>query len=289
MPDSKNRRDLELAKYEAMSTEELQALLREDASKPEGEESDEGVLFCVMEVLAKRRQARNEGKSPEEALESFVKNYMPEEEDAPGTERVSTARSFKPNARRWMSGLVAAAAVVVLLFGTSLTANAFGFDLWEIVVKWTQETFHFGYIEDDNYTEAPKEYCDSIFAELQEMLKCYGITVDLVPTWLPEGYIATDIKVQDTPKRRQFTALYLSGDKTIQIRIADYLNGAPTQIEFSDGLIETYSVANIDYYIFKNDGQLQVLWINDHFECYLSGSLTLSELKEIIDSIGKDE
>ena len=125
MPDFENRNDIEFAKYDAMSTEELQALLREDASKPEGDETNMEVLFYVMEVLAKRRQARQEGKTPEEALESFVKNYMPEAEDASSSESDATVRRHKPVVRRWLCGLVAAGATVVLIFSMSLTANAF--------------------------------------------------------------------------------------------------------------------------------------------------------------------
>ena len=285
MPDSKNRRDLELAKYEAMSTEELQALLREDASKPEGEESDEGVLFCVMEVLAKRRQARNEGNSPEEALESFVKNYMPEEEDAPGTERESAVRRFKPNARRWMSGLVAAAAMIVLVFGMSLTANAFGFGLWDVVVKWTQETFHFGYAVDNTESREPHKANSQAFDGLQASLDRYDISSKLVPNWIPDGYEEVDVQVFDTPKQRQFVAMYQCGDNAIRIRIANFLEGDPEQIEQSDSLVETYSSAEVTYYIFDNDGQLQAAWITDNFECYISGPLSLSEIKDMIDSI----
>lgn len=287
MPDSKNRRDLELAKYEAMSTEELQALLREDASKPEGEESDEGVLFCVMEVLAKRRQARNEGKSPEEALESFVKNYMPEDEDAPGTERASAVRSFKPNARRWMSGLVAAAAMIVLVFGMSLTANAFGFDIWEIIVQWTQETFHFSYSTDSADSRDPHKEDASIFEGLQMALNDYDISAKIVPTWIPEGYDEADVQIFDTPKQRQFVAMYQQGDDSIRIRIANFLDGDPEQIEQSDSLIEVYSLDETTYYIFDNEDQLQAAWITDNFECYISGPLTLSEIKTMIDSIEK--
>lgn len=285
MPDFKNRN----AKYDAMSTDELQALLREDASKPEGEETNMEVLFYVMEVLAKRRQARQEGKTPEEALDSFVKNYMPEVKNASSSESEPTGRKHKPVVRRWTRGLVAAAAVIVLVMGTSFTASAFGFDLWEIVAKWTQQTFHLSYINNDNYSEAPKDQNENALGGLQDTLKYYGVPENIVPTFLPDGYVETDVKVQDTPKRRQFTAQYLSDDKTIRIRIADYLDGAPTQIEYSDGLIEVYSSVGIDYYIFDNEGQMQALWVNDRYECYLSGSLTLSELKEIIDSIGKDE
>ena len=287
MPDSKNRRDMELAKYEAMSTEELQTLLREDASKPEGEEVDEGVLFCVMEVLAKRRQARNEGKSPEEALESFVKNYMPEDEDAPGTERVSAVRSFKPNAQRWMSGLVAAAATIVLVFGMSLTANAFGFDLWEIIVQWTQETFHFSYATDSTDSREPHKEDASIFEGLQMALDDYDISTKVVPTWIPEGYDEADVQIFDTPKQRQFVAMYQRGDDSIRIRIANFRDGDPEQIEQSDSLIEVYSLGETTYYIFDNEDQLQAAWITENFECYISGPLTLSEIKTMIDSIEK--
>lgn len=287
MPDSKSRRDTELAKYEAMSTEELQTLLREDASKPEGNETNMEVLFYVMEVLAKRRQARQEGKTPEEALESFVKNYMPEAEDALGTERKSTVRGFKPNARRWISGLVAAAAMIVLVFGMSLTANAFGYDLWDIVIQWTQETFHFGYGTDMSEGREPNKESGEVFLGLQAALDDYDISLNLAPTWLPEGYTEIDVRIDDTPMQRRFVAQYQAGESTIQIRIVEYMDTDPTQIEKSDSLIEVYSAKDIDYYIFTNYDQLRAIWINENFECSIMGPLSVTEIKEMIDSIAK--
>lgn len=56
MPDNQHCKDEKFAMNDAMSTEELQQLLREDASKPVGEESDTDSLFYIMEVLAKRRK-----------------------------------------------------------------------------------------------------------------------------------------------------------------------------------------------------------------------------------------
>lgn len=287
MPDSKNRRDMELAKYEAMSTEELQALLREDASKPEGEEVDEGVLFCVMEVLAKRRQARNEGKSPEEALESFVKNYMPEDEDAPGTERESTVRRFKPNARRWMSGLVAAAAMIVLVFGMSLTANAFGIDLWDIVVKWTQETFYFDNPGQTSEAGEPEVEDSTPYPGLQTMLEQHNVEAAIVPSWIPEGYEEVDVKTFETPKQRQFVSLYQNGAEEMKIWIADYLDGSPVQIEQSDTVLEVYVSGGIEYFIFSDINQIRVAWIRDSFECCITGPLSIEEMKIMIDSIEK--
>ena len=286
MPDSLNRRDEKFAKYDAMSTDELQQILRDDASKSEGAESDTEALFYVMEVLAKRRQARNEGKSPEEALESFKQNYYTENDISSVSE--STTAAFKPSSRgRWRRGLIAAAAMLVIVIGSSITANAMGFDLWEVIAKWTQETFHFGYASQVEESNNPSPNFDHPCASLQEALDNYDIDADLLPSWIPDGYIEVDVKTTQSPKQRLFTAVYMSDSNTIRIRIADYLDMFPSQIEQSDSLVEIYGSGDIDYYIFCNEDQLQAVWIYDNFECYISGPLTLTEIKTIIDSIEK--
>lgn len=205
MPDTRNRRDSEFAKYDAMSTEELQRLLREDASKPVGEESDTDVLFYVMEVLAKRRKERNEGKSPEEALESFKQKYNTENEMSSDSESVHVAAKRR-SIGRWMKGLVAAAAILVFVIGGSITAHAMGFDLWEIIAKWTQETFHFGYYGDVEESDDPSSDYANPCASLQEALDKNSVTIALVPTWIPDGYTEGDVEIIQTPKHRAYKA-----------------------------------------------------------------------------------
>lgn len=286
MPDSLDRRDEKFAKYDAMSTDELQQILRDDASKPEGEESDTEALFYVMDVLAKRRQARNEGKSPEEALESFKQNYYTENDISSVSE--STTAAFKPSSRgRWRRGLIAAAAMLVIVIGSSITANAMGFDLWEVIAKWTQETFHFGYANVSDVPSSPAKEDATLYSELQAMLDKHNINTPLVPTWFPIGYTENDVRTTESPKQRLFTANYTCGDSIIIIRIADYLDSSPMQIEQSESLLEIYTVNGIDYYIFDNYDQLKAVWINDNFECYISAPLSSLEIKQMIDSIEK--
>lgn len=287
MPDNNQRRDDEFAKYDAMSTEELQQILREDASKPVGEESDSQALFYIMEVLAKRRKERNEGRSAAEALESFKNNYYTEAENSFDSESATVTRK-QFNGGRWRRGLVAAvAAICILIVGNSITASALGFDLFEIIAKWTQETFHFGFATDTTVPDEPVKEDARIYTGLREFLLKLDVSTTLAPTWFPDGYEEIEIKVEDSPLQRRFIAKYQSGDNTIRIRIVDYLSGAPTQIEQSDSLLDIYSLSGIDYYIFENDSQLQAVWVNENYECYISGPLTLSEIKEIIDSIEK--
>lgn len=287
MPDSQHYSDETFAKYDAMRTEDLQQILREDASKPAGEGSDTDALFYIMEVLAKRREECGERISPEEALKSFKSKYYSETEKPFDSESTAVTRK-KVNGGGWKRGLVAAVVVIcILAVGNSITVNALGSGLWDVIAKWTQETFHFGYAGQVEETNAPSAGFGRPCASLQEALDDYKIQLPLVPTWIPNGYKEVEVKIEETPMQRRFAAKYQFGDNTIRIRIVDYLNGAPSQVERSDGLLEVYSSANIDYYIMDNEDQLQAVWVIDNYECCIIGPLTLPELKQIIDSIGK--
>lgn len=285
MPDIRNRMDSELTKYDAMSTGELQQLLREDASKPVGEESDLDVLLYIMEVLAKRRKGQNEGKPPAEALESFKLNYDTEKVLSSDPESVPAAPKRRSNGR-WIRSLIATAAMLIFIIGGSLTANAMGFDLWETIAKWTQETFHFGYAEQADDTNVPNPDYANPCASLKEVLDKYNVHLNLVPSWIPSGYEETDIRVLDSPLQREFIAKYQLADDSIRIRIAYYLEGAPEQIEQSDSLLEIYTVGHVEYYIFSNYDQMRAVWIIDDYECYITGPISIAEIKKMIDSIG---
>jgi len=78
-----------------------------------------------------------------------------------------------------------------------------------------------------------------------------------------------------------------SGDKTIKIWIADYLDANPSQIEQSEGVLEIYEANGVKYYLVENNSQLRAAWVIDSFECFISGPLSVDEMKLIIDSIEK--
>lgn len=285
MPGTHNRNEDVFAKYNAMSTEELQQILREDASKPEGqEETSTEALFYIMEVLAQRRRARNEGKTPEEALEAFHK-YYEEDEESSKTEREPVVRKKNSTTPNWIKRLVAVAAIIILVFSGSLTAKAFGFDIWEVILKWTQETFHFGYISSTETPSEPMKNNSLVFNGLNSALETYDVVAPLVPTWIPEGYEEVSVKTFDTPKQRQFLGFYQSGEKIIKIWIEDYLDSEPVQIEQDDKTIEVYERNNVKYFIVSDVDTLQAAWIRDGYACYISGPLSLDEIKQMIDSI----
>lgn len=280
MSEKQNRGIGDLSKYDAMTTEELEEILRLDAQAPEEQESDSEMILYIMEVLTERKRNNGHtGKTALEAYESFKQNYMPEVDN----NEVSYREPVKKNngVSRWLRSLTAAAAVLAILLLGSVTAKAFGIDIWKAVVKWTQETFHFGeWGNSDPDNNLP-------YASLQEALEKGNTPAWMVPTWIPEGFNLVDITVEQTPLKKIYIAKYTNGEKILRVTVQDYLDRAPIYVEQSEGLVEEYEVSGITFYLFKNNKRTQAVWIVNSYECNILGDLTIEELKLMIDSIEK--
>ncbi len=276
MSENQNRGIHNFAKYDSMATEELEEILRLDAEMPEGQESDTQKILYIMEVLAKRnKQNSHTGKTALEAYESFKQHYMPETDN--NIIPVKTNRRMP----RWVRSLTAAAAVIAILLVGSVTAKAFGFNFWKTVIQWTQETFHFGQWGSSD----PKSNLQ--FDSFQVALEEGNIPAWLVPTSIPDGFNLTDITVQQSPLKNTYMAKYTYGEKVLVITVRDYFDNSPYYVEQSDGLTEEYEVSGVTYYLFSNLEHNRTVWLYESYECDISGDVTIEELKEMIDSIGK--
>jgi len=285
MPNPQNRTGRDFSMYDAMDDEQLRQILRDDASKTEGEDTDLELMLHIMEVLARRRRETSKDISPEESLEQFKKKYTYTDNSLISEKRPAKKKTV--GFSRWQKWVATIAAVLVLVFGSAITAQAFGFDLFEIIAKWTRETFHLSSYDDVGNVDEPSPNTKNPYASLQDALDKYQVEYKLVPSWIPEGYVEDSVETKETPKQRVYVAKYVREDGTIKIRIADYLSGYPLQIEQSEDLIEKYEYNGVDYYIFNNYEQLRVVWVKEHYECCIIGDLTISEMKEIIESIEK--
>ena len=280
MSENQNRGTGDLSNYDAMTTEELEEILRLDAQTPEEQESDTEMIFYVMEVLAARKRNNSHtGKTALEAYESFKQNYLPEVDNIETTSEVPT--KTKIAFPHWLRSLTATAAVLAILLVGSVTAQAFGINIWEAMVKWTQETFHFGEWSSSNAND------NLPYASLQEALEQGNVTILLTPNWFPRGYELSEIKVDNNPLLTVYKAIYTNGKRDLRITIRDYLDEIPVYIEQSDGLVEEYEVSGITYYLFENNNQVHAVWIVESYECYIAGDVTIDELKMMIDSVEK--
>lgn len=289
MPSNQSRGTKDLSRFDSMTNEELEEILRLDAQKTEGEASDVEQILYIMEVLAgRKRNSRQSGKSAEEALKIFKDQYMPEDDSDDISQASSELKEIhipSPKPRRWLRSLTAMAASLAILFLCAVTANAFGYNIWEAVAKWTRETFHFGNQQIEE--SGPSKDDETLYAALQSVLDDYEISVDLVPTWFPEGYEFVDVQIEESPVQRCYVARYKNHTSELKIQIVNCIDADVQQIEQSDGLVETYESDGVTYYLFTNLDVLKAVWINENYECYISGGLTMDELKTMIDSIGK--
>ena len=276
MSENQIRRTGDLSYCDTMTTEELEEILRLDAEIPEGQESDTDKILYIMEVLAERKRNNSHaGKTALEAYESFKENYMPETDN--NVIPVKTTRRMP----RWVRGLVATAAVLAILFTGSVTAKAFGFNIWKAVIQWTQETFHFGdWGNSDTDNNIP-------YSSLQEALEKGNVPLNVVPNWIPDGYEIVDVIVERSPIKETYKARYVNAEKEIIITVCDHIKQSPVYVEQSEGLVEEHTALGITYYLFTDINVVKATWINGSCECSIVGDVTINDLKIMIDSIEK--
>ena len=274
------------AYLEQLSTEQLEDILRADLAS-EDQENDEAV-FHILEVLEKREKENPTGRLPDtdQAWKEFQQYYNipegegqslypvrsdPETQSAP----TSTKRSRRFRPRK----ILIVAAVLVLMFGSMLTAQAAGVDVFGAIGRWTEETFHFDIVQDNDRT--------SLFQETATQAK---IPQDFVPTWVPDGFEGAEPQV-DTVENymNSIICVYSNQEKTYSVDIEHYYNKADIEtlvIEKDDTNVCSYESNGKTFFIMSDMEYLTATWTDGTFVETISGQLSMDEIKTIIDSIG---
>lgn len=185
MGDSKTARNPEYHCFDTMTTAQLEELLRADLDCPQEDALDPETILYILDLLERRKGDDPQGEeTAREKLAQCRALYLPcddpaslyaweENEAAPPTEAPRRRPRLRVVRRL---GLVAA--VIAVLFATLLAAQAAGVDLWGVIVRWSDETFHFSYQGDGP---------SSSWMDGQEELE--GLEMNqYLPRWIPEGY-----------------------------------------------------------------------------------------------------
>ena len=284
MSENLNRGIRDFSKYDSMETEELEQILRLDAEAPEGTESDTDLLLYVMEVLASRRNNTNiTGNTAQQAWESFQQNYLPY-----GIRDSKSRTNNKVATAIWVRRLIAAAAVIVLVIVVPVSAKAFSLErLWDVIATWAKETFSF--VSSEYRNDVKSEAEDSLeYTSLHDLLERNNRSTNMVPKWIPNGFILEKIEQDVSPIQEIYLATYRNDNRVLRIRIQSYLEDSPEKIEINTNLIEIYESGELAFYIFSNNKQLEAIWTTDSYECFITGDFSIDELKQMIESIKKD-
>ena len=297
---SKNNQYESDAYLDQLSMEQLEDLLRADLNSPD-EENDEAV-FHILEVMKKREKENPTGRLPDKnkAWKEFQEYYnIPEgegeslyptySEPENDDKNIQTLKTNEPRTRprfRMRRGLVVAA-ILIVMFGSMLTAQAAGVDVFGAIGRWTEENFQF-VLPTTNQSDTV-----GINDDFQKASEKFGLPSSFVPTWCPEGFTSAEpleehIKNHSDSISCQYTnttenKFYLV---TIsQYYSADILNA--TVFEKDDSSVITYQSNGKNFYIFSNLENLTATWADENYCITITGEITLDQIKNIIDSIGE--
>jgi hypothetical protein len=294
----KNHSNRDLSKFDTMSTESLNEILRQDSQMPNDENSDMDAIQYILEVIAKRekKDPKLDFTDVDVAWNRFNENYRSsfgdrqslddqslydfnEENQMPLQDRKPISftkenRSHRHGRRNLLRFVSVAAVLIFVVFAGSFTVYALGFDLWGAVAQWTKEIFGFTTVSDsDNNIQSTN------------LLGEYGISEKLIPTWLPDGYQFDSSDVAQTPKRTTFLLKYVSEESEILITITMLSEPAMSIYEKDGAPIVEYETEGIVHYIMDNNGVANIVWVKENYECSITGNFNVADAKKMIKSI----
>ena len=286
--------DRDLSRYNHMSTEELEKILRADFELPEEEESDMEKILYITEVIARRRAGQPTGRyaNEDEAWESFVENYLPageravfRQEEHTAEEPKSGAKRAKPRLRGTMLTRVASIVVVIALVAAAgtMTASAFGFDFWAWLTAWTQEAFG---LHNPNTKFNANGTVPEQLAELHALMEEHGFPDRLLPAYLPEGYEAYAVECESNAAFVKLLCALSKNDDFIIFEYTMYQSNQVTEEAQKDEDNPTpYERGGVMHYIMTNDETYYAIWTVDNVKCSILGASSREELTEMISSI----
>ncbi len=175
------------------------------------------------------------------------------------------ARLFPAILRR----VLIAAVIAVLLAGVALAASP---RLLVWVRGWSAAPAGDA-VPGEDMAEKP------IAAALEEL----GITEPVYPSYLPEGYVLTEVLINEDPLL--LSELYTRGDRFISITVTPVTAAERAKYPQEDSRSEEYRVGDIAHYLFSNSGSITAVWYTENYFVSISGNINIRPMKRIIDSV----
>lgn len=297
------------SELDKMSTGELEAVLRMDAQLPEGEGCDTDLILYITDIIAKRERENPAYSLPDvdKAWNTFNEKYRPHTDgglslyedgqsditELSGIKNRPSAPDNTSPVRRKGRGLaraaLIAAVIAVLMLAATVTSYALGYDLWGHVAGWSRESF--GFVPDGQIIPSisPSQSSQKELSELQAVLDAHGITANLIPKYIPEGFKHTDIYVDDVGIPNSFTSCLEKSEQTIVVEVITNANIVLSDYEKDEGDPEIYETNGVEHYIMTNMGKYLAVWRTENYEVSISGLETRDELIKMIDSIYEEK
>lgn len=257
--------------WKQMPTEKLDQILQAELRK---EHPNEEVVLPILQTLEERER----GSLAENLPEDLTKLHTLSEHNTSSKQSILR--------RRWISGIAAVAAVacvIVMAFPRTVGAESF----WDVLFRWTSTIFEF--VDLDQDTTYPNN--QSTFAtdypglqQLYDKVSELGVTEPVVPTWLPDGFVLSELKGFSMSDGDKLYGRFHNGRNNISItyRISSDI---ATKFEKEDTSVEVYDYGDVRHFILENDENISVTWSVDGVECSILTDMPKDDLYNVIKSI----
>ena len=280
-----NDKDTEIQnKYESMTVEELEQQLRETFFYTD--QIDEPLMEELEQIIAAldKKKPLEDLDAVDEYWKRFKEFYAgdmlsigvhnEDEQAAVPTLRQHREQKVKTmDYHKVLRVAVTAAVIIVLLIGATCVAAAFGYNLWGWIPVWDADELHFV-----SETQEPV-----LISTISTALKQLGIDEPLCPTWLPDGFVLTESKIDTKPlilhEAYSNESLYI----TITISSTDW--SGETSYQKENGPPTEYYAGNTVHYVFCNTNSVQAVWYTENYSVAVAGNVSEEEMIEIINSV----
>lgn len=259
--------------WQQMPTEQLDQILQAELQK---EHPNEEVVLPILRELEEREKDIPVEKTPEvlEILEKLSKH--------------NTSSKQSIHKRKWLAGIAAAAAVVcIVIMSVSPTVRAES--LFDILVRWTSSIFEF-INPDKSYPSADGDFVTDNpgLQQLYDKVTELGATESVVPMWLPEGFVLSDLKDSPMPGGTKVFCHFENSDNNISItyRIS---TGISAKFEKEEAGIEVFEAGDKRHFVVENMDTVSVIWTVDGVECVMNTDIQKEDIYPIIISIYRSE
>ena len=270
--------------------ERLQDQLADLLYPSDGGEIDSEALDALLEQMeAVCPLPASLSTDPEEGLERFRRRYASviHETNAGNPAGACSVVSKKRSSIKQFARALPFVAALILLFGT-VTAQAFGVDVFSAFARWTSEIFRLdgGSTPYATVTVRPLEIGEeATYESLEEAVEVFGIDAPLVPKEIPERFELVEVRAVQRELGILIYAEYKSEDGVFQVRYSEATAQEFSALEKENGVIDFYSMKGIKHRLISDLGRQKAAWQNGDFECQLLGDISQREMKTIIDSI----
>lgn len=265
-------------------------------------EDDPALYDKIVEVIIRKEEETPTGRimDVDAAWAEFKEHYMTPEgvgmrlydDEEYGEDAEDPPKSHPPKRRLSCTArrsLAVAAVLVVLLVGMCIV-QATGVNILGSIAQWTDEVLHFTSSTEPSQIEVPSvaDITDTS-NPLQIALTENGFNSDLAPTWLPPEFDMGEIKHAESKAFNKVSCRFSNVNKAFEIQFVLYKETPSADSAFYEkdsNEVEEYVSNNRLFYIVSNVDQQMATWTDGDISIKISGDISNSDLKKIVDSIG---